>query len=171
MPSGKVHTSITLALTSIEFLLLPFYPDPNNYFLAIGTFSGIFITPDHDIDAGNISFSLVRERLGDLPSLVWRTFWFPYAKMVSHRSVLSHGPVIGTVLRIVYLFLILSLLLVMFLAFFFFTGAVAAKDTGSIFALYFEYARWVFIGPEFYYWFIGLSIADIAHFLADNFSN
>lgn len=55
-------------------------------------FSGLMFGPDLDI------YSHQFQRWGWL-----RWIWLPYQKSLHHRSFLSHGPVIGTVLRVVYL--------------------------------------------------------------------
>jgi len=33
----------------------------------------------------------------------WRLYWLPYARLVPHRSLWSHAPVIGTAIRLFYL--------------------------------------------------------------------
>ena len=64
---------------------------------------GLWLSPDLDTN------SIAIKRWGILQGL-----WWPYQKVIPHRSIFSHGPFIGTVLRVIYLlslsFLILSLL-------------------------------------------------------------
>lgn len=55
-------------------------------------FSGLMFGPDLDI------YSRQFQRWGWL-----RYIWIPYQKSLHHRSFLSHGPVIGTALRVLYL--------------------------------------------------------------------
>jgi len=95
MPSGRTHDRITL------YSLLPLVGG-----VAIATqhllqtalfgggflFSGFMFGPDLDIH------SLPYKRWGPL-----RWIWLPYRKAMAHRSMLSHGPLLGTVLRLLYL--------------------------------------------------------------------
>jgi uncharacterized metal-binding protein len=55
-------------------------------------FSGLMFGPDLDI------YSRQYQRWGWL-----RWIWLPYRKSMSHRSILSHGILIGTLLRVAYL--------------------------------------------------------------------
>jgi len=61
---------------------------------------GLWLSPDLDTN------SIALRRWGILKGL-----WWPYRKMIKHRSILSHSPFIGTVLRVGYLLAALSLLL------------------------------------------------------------
>lgn len=62
-------------------------------------FGGLMFGPDLDI------YSRQYQRWGWL-----RWIWLPYRKMMRHRSFWSHGPVVGTVLRLLYLAIWLSAL-------------------------------------------------------------
>lgn len=64
--------------------------------------------PDLDVDAGNISDSIIR-KIFPPAQRVWRILWTPYSKLIPHRSPLSHMPILGTLLRIGYIFLIINL--------------------------------------------------------------
>ena len=55
-------------------------------------FGGLMFGPDLDI------YSIQYQRWGYL-----RFIWLPYQKSLRHRSFLSHGPLIGTTLRVIYL--------------------------------------------------------------------
>lgn len=55
-------------------------------------FSGLMFGPDLDIHSRQY------KRWG-----VLRWIWLPYRRSMRHRAFLSHGPVVGTVVRIVYL--------------------------------------------------------------------
>ncbi|NER33138.1 MAG: metal-binding protein [Oscillatoria sp. SIO1A7] len=95
MPSGKTHDKITKVAT-----------------LAIAVFSGI-VTKDLAISSMTVvSFAFSGFMFGpdlDIYSrqyLRWcwlRWIWLPYQKRVKHRSWVSHGPIIGTCGRILYL--------------------------------------------------------------------
>ena len=61
-------------------------------------FSGLIFGPDLDL------YSFHYKRWGKL-----RWLWRPYQKAIKHRSIWSHGPIIGTIGRILYLSLWLGL--------------------------------------------------------------
>lgn len=100
MPSGVVHDRITIWLLpwvvgitysmtrSAELTLI----------LSCGyIFSGMMFGPDLDIR------SLQYKRWGMI-----RGIWLPYRKFFRHRSVFSHGFIVGTCIRIAYLLSIVS---------------------------------------------------------------
>ena len=101
MPSGKTHDRITLWLspwiTGIAFLLTR----DGDLTLIVGAsflFSGLMFGPDLDI------YSVQFKRWGKL-----RWIWLPYQKSLSHRSYLSHGPLIGTIIRLLYLLSLITI--------------------------------------------------------------
>ena len=59
-----------------------------------GAWAGVVLSPDLDTKA-----SIPRGRWRAV-GLGW--LWRPYCYYIPHRSVLSHGPIVGTVLRVVY---------------------------------------------------------------------
>ncbi len=95
MPSGQTHDRITLWLlpwiTGITLLL-----SRSSKFTLVFTscfiFSGLMFGPDLDI------YSVQFKRWGK-----FRFIWIPYQKFLRHRSKLSHGFIIGTVIRLLYL--------------------------------------------------------------------
>jgi uncharacterized metal-binding protein len=66
---------------------------------------GLWLSPDLD------TRSLSTRRWGPL-----RVLWWPYRHLIRHRSILSHSPLLGTLLRLVYLALIAFAVLVAMLA-------------------------------------------------------
>ncbi|MDB9315960.1 metal-binding protein [Spirulina sp. CS-785/01] len=101
MPSGRTHDRITLwSLPWIVLLTLSLTRDGMLTLLvsAAYLFSGLMFGPDLDI------YSVQFKRWGGL-----RWLWIPYQKVLKHRSRLSHGFLIGTVLRVLYLGIILLL--------------------------------------------------------------
>lgn len=70
--------------------------------LVVGTylFSGLLLSNDLDIA------SRIYRRWGPLCLL-----WYPYQRLIPHRSPLSHGLIVGPVLRVLYLYVMLELLL------------------------------------------------------------
>ena len=94
MPSGRTHDRITLwslplvALVALRVTLSAWL----TAIVAIGYgFGGWMFGPDLDIH------SVQYKRWGPL-----RWIWLPYRGHIRHRSRLSHGPVIGTVIRVLY---------------------------------------------------------------------
>ena len=95
MPSGKTHDRLTLWLIPWVLLgsLLGTRSERLTLILTVAFgFSGLMFGPDLDI------YSVQYRRWGWL-----RWLWLPYRHCLRHRSILSHGFLIGTCLRIVYL--------------------------------------------------------------------
>ncbi|MEM8808902.1 MAG: metal-binding protein [Cyanobacteria bacterium P01_G01_bin.38] len=94
MPSGRTHDRITLwgiplILTAAFYITLDI---PLTVIVCIGFLIGGFMMgPDLDIH------SVQYRRWGPL-----RWIWLPYQRALKHRSRLSHGPIIGTVIRVLY---------------------------------------------------------------------
>lgn len=105
MASGKQHEKINLYfLCVLLIILLYFFIKTSNirgdYFLVFPLIVGYlfgtyFFGPDLDIK------SRPTKRWGVLKFL-----WIPYRKLFKHRSIFTHGIIIGDILRIIYLFLI-----------------------------------------------------------------
>lgn len=99
MPSGKTHDRITLWGLPWVVLLALFCTRNATLALIISgmyLFGGLMFGPDLDI------YSIQYKRWGWL-----RWLWLPYQKSLRHRSKLSHGFVVGTLLRLIYLLAIL----------------------------------------------------------------
>ena len=95
MPSGRTHDQITMwSLPFVAALTFGQTQSSNLTLLVSGSFlfGGLMFGPDLDI------YSCQYQRWG------WfKPIWLPYQKSLRHRSFLSHGPLIGTALRILYL--------------------------------------------------------------------
>lgn len=106
MPSGKTHDKITWYATPVILTLSWLIVHRLDLSLTTTlsfTFAGLMFSGDLDVK------SVQYKRWG------WfRGVWIPYQKLISHRSPLSHGPVLGTLTRLVYLsvwlFLFMALL-------------------------------------------------------------
>lgn len=103
MPGGKTHTLLTLGATPLVMLA--------SYHLGLdplssggGALVGIVLSPDLDVDDGFIGMYYLRRIFPPL-GWVWRALWFPYAKVVGHRSLASHLPLVGTLGRVIYLYI------------------------------------------------------------------
>ncbi|MGG6262891.1 metal-binding protein [Leptolyngbya sp. AN03gr2] len=102
MPNGKTHDLITLASSPIiavgsTAILQSIVPTASILTSAALTtagflFAGLMLSPDLDLHSR--------------PYKRWkflRWIWIPYQKALSHRSFWSHGPLVGTSLRVLYL--------------------------------------------------------------------
>ncbi len=61
---------------------------------------GLWLSPDLDTKSKSL------KRWGTLQNL-----WWPYRKLIAHRSIFSHGLIIGTTIRIIYLLSLATLIL------------------------------------------------------------
>ena len=109
MPSGRIHDRITL-WTLPWLATIAFWKtySGNVTLLIVGgfLFGGLMFGPDLDI------YSRHYKRWG------WfRWVWLPYQKSLRHRSFLSHGPIIGTTLRLIYLFCVFGCAFCVFLCY------------------------------------------------------
>ena len=100
MPSGVTHDRITIRI--LPWVAVITYLVTRNGELTLilaGSylFGGMMFGPDLDIH------SLQYKRWG-----IIRGIWLPYRKFLKHRSILSHGFLIGTLLRSVYLLFIVA---------------------------------------------------------------
>ncbi len=95
LPSGRTHDRVTLwSLPFIAGGTLFITARADLAFWVSGGFlvSGLIFGPDLDL------YSFHYKRWGKL-----RWLWKPYQKAIKHRSIWSHGPIVGTVGRILYL--------------------------------------------------------------------
>lgn len=156
MPSGRTHDRITMWVLPIVVAITFWQTRNGNLTLLIATgfmLGGLMFGPDLDI------YSVQYQRWGFL-----RWIWLPYQKSLRHRSFLSHGPVIGTTLRIIYFTIIVSVIALVLL--------VIAEKLGNV-AL-----NWQTLGDEilnalvsykfeFLALFLGLEVGAMSHYLSD----
>ncbi|GAB6169921.1 metal-binding protein [Clostridium carnis] len=110
MASGKTHDKITVGMLPIVILILirvniEIYNTLNKVivFTVIGAliyiFAGYMFSGDLDIKSREYN------RWGKI-----KYIWLPYQKLISHRSIFSHGILLGPIIRIVYLYIIFLLI-------------------------------------------------------------
>ena len=95
MPSGQTHDRITIWSLPFTAAVAFWQTRSSSLTLLVAggfMFGGLMFGPDLDI------YSIQYQRWGYL-----RFIWLPYQKSLRHRSFLSHGPLIGTTLRVIYL--------------------------------------------------------------------
>ncbi|BAQ65078.1 metal-binding protein [Geminocystis sp. NIES-3709] len=158
MPSGKTHDRITwycLPVIIALFLIITRQLDLTLLASFGFIFSGLMFGPDLDI------YSVQFQR--------WRFLkfiWLPYQKTLKHRSIFSHGFIIGTIVRILYLSLIL------------FIVAIFLISIGQlIFGFSWHWQHFIignYQAIKNHYWqevlslFIGLELGAMSHYLADS---
>jgi uncharacterized metal-binding protein len=91
LSSGRTHRIITLCAVPVTVgaALALGGGLPGASQAAAGCIAAIWINPDLDLNYGPLPLRVL--------------FW-PYRRAIPHRSILSHGPIIGTIGRIAYLY-------------------------------------------------------------------
>lgn len=106
MPSGKSHAIATVVAGGVTapLLFVAGQPAANALALAGGCLLGLIFNPDLDVRRRDThSDTIMRHSFGRFIWRVWDLLWKPYAYMIpNHRHPLSHMPLLGTALRIVY---------------------------------------------------------------------
>lgn len=155
MPSGKTHDRITLwSLPFVAGLGFGLTKSGNLTLLLAGgfLFSGLMFGPDLDIHSRQFI------RWGWL-----RWIWIPYQKAFRHRSIFSHGPIIGTVLRALYLTIFLAILGLIVL--------LLAQTVGSLQSTWQTFTdigkRSTLYPDEWLALFVGLELGAMSHSVSD----
>jgi uncharacterized metal-binding protein len=157
MPSGRTHDRITIwGLPMVVGMTFWQTRNGNLTLIVAGGFmlGGLMFGPDLDI------YSVQYQRWGWL-----RWIWLPYQKSLRHRSFLSHGPVIGTTLRILYFVLILLLPTLMLL--------VVVEKLGNMALDWQQIAGEIthsllVYNQEFLVLFLGLELGAMSHYVSDS---
>lgn len=156
MPSGQTHDRITL-WSSPFIAALTFSQTRSSPLTLLITgsfvFSGLMFGPDLDIESRQL------QRWGML-----RFLWLPYQKSLRHRSFLSHGPFIGTALRILYLGSWLFLLFVLGLIVAQFAGQATWKSADIFNYVLRSLANYP---REYIAIFLGLEMGAMSHSFSD----
>lgn len=186
MPSGKTHDRITLIAclpVSAAGGVLAYWlnaPEVPAVLTASFVFGGFMFSPDLDCRS--------------YPYYRWgwfRWIWVPYQRLIPrHRSVWSHGFVVGTALRLLYLFAWIGLAVlgnfavhILWVTRQEFAIVLAASDWGTVVALvggvgsraiaeWWEWMRWVQSGIVHHSdiaiaIFTGLELGAASHYCAD----
>jgi uncharacterized metal-binding protein len=115
--------------------------------------SGLIFGPDLDL------YSYHYKRWG-----IFRYLWRPYQKTLKHRSIWSHGPIVGTIGRIVYLGLWLGLVGLLWLGIsqLIWGQAYTGQQLLGIFKHSVDRDRAVYIAV-----FCGLELGAMSHYMSD----
>lgn len=156
MPSGRTHDRITIWVLPVLVGATFWQTRNGNITLLIATgfmLGGLMFGPDLDI------YSVQYQRWG------WfKWIWLPYQKSLRHRSFLSHGPVIGTALRVLYFTSFISVITVIILL----IGEKSGNLTLNWHSLVDSIANTVVIHKaEFIALFVGLEFGAMSHYLSD----
>jgi len=95
MPSGKTHDKITFVVLPI--VVLTAYLIFNSFYLTlILSLSYLFsaLMFNGDLDTNSKPYNRW---------YVFKMIWIPYQLMFGHRSIFTHGIIIGTIIRIIYI--------------------------------------------------------------------
>ncbi len=160
MPDGKTHSLTTVITTGIVaplqvIVMGASFMDAT--FVAAGCLLGLVMGPDLDVRTGSHSFSIVRKSGGSFLGWFWRVFWYPYARLIPrHRHPLSHWPILGTALRLVYLMVVLGVVYYL------------ARQVSILFTPYsLPILDWPIYWPYFWQVAGGLALVDTLHTLMD----
>ena len=146
MPNGIVHTRATMITTvAVGALSVCLGATPEQSFIiSSGALLGTIVSPDNDVDEGFMGFHIVRVLCGDAASILYQLYWRPYALICNHRGIVSHTPIVSTIIRMVYLFAPLLII---------------------VFTLNYEYGRSLL--SLLITLFFGLCVSDCVHILLD----
>jgi uncharacterized metal-binding protein len=77
---------------------------PDLFVCSGGALFGIICSPDADVDAGNISNTIIKQKAGWFGERLWRKFWSGYSGSFKHGRFASHFPIFGTFVRLAYIY-------------------------------------------------------------------
>ena len=156
MPSGRTHDRITLLALPVVSVLSLHYSQSlwQSAVVSAGfVFGGLMFGPDLDIH------SVQYKRWG-----CFRWIWLPYRQRLLHRSLFSHGPIVGTTIRVLYVSVWLGVLTVLVAAGLnsIFQSAITWADLrDSTYKLLRNHWRlWLF-------WLVGIELGALSHSVSD----
>jgi uncharacterized metal-binding protein len=161
MPSGKTHDKITVVTAAAAIPVWWLYDPVKNIAalavtLAAYLFSGFWLSDDLD------THSIAYQRWGAL-----RFLWWPYQKLVPHRSWISHGLGVGPLLRVVY-FLFMLWLTAKGIFYGLHRAGVAVNGDALLLNAWQHTLAWTLAHPSWVLWaVIGLILGGVTHSLAD----
>jgi uncharacterized metal-binding protein len=161
MPSGKTHDKITVMTAAAAVPIWWLYAPVKNIPAVIVTlaaylFSGFWLSDDLDTN------SIAYQRWGLL-----RWLWWPYQKLVPHRSWISHGLGVGPLLRVVY-FLGMLWLTAKGIFLLLQRAGVAVNGNALLLNAWKHTWSWTLAHPTWALWAaIGLVLGGVTHSLAD----
>lgn len=104
MSDGFVHVEASLILTAALGAGCIATQDPRLLECALGALTGVLLSPDLDVNSGNISNTLIKKKVGWFGERLWRGFWRGYSSSFKHGQFASHFPVFSTFTRLSYIY-------------------------------------------------------------------
>jgi uncharacterized metal-binding protein len=160
MSSGRTHDKITLiCLPIVGGISLGLTHNAESTLWIGGSFlfGGLMFGPDLDIRSNQSS------RWG------WfRWIWLPYRRAIPHRSIFSHGPIVGTFFRLLYitLWVVVGAMLYLILQHVWGWQTWNGKQIWRSMQ-----PAIILLSPKLLVIFVGLEIGAMSHYLADFFSS
>lgn len=155
MPSGSTHDRVTLWTLPIVAGVTFGQTRSSQITLFVSTgylLGGLILGPDLDI------YSRHFQRWG-----FFKYLWLPYQQSLAHRSFLSHGPIIGTIVRVIYLTTWIAIIGILVIS----IGQMwGAKWDLSLFLDHIGRSLFVY-KLELLSVFIGLELGAMSHYVAD----
>lgn len=153
MATGEVHAQVSLAAAAvlIPVTLVLTWDSYAVVSIAAGCLYGIIVSPDADVIGVTIGEKLMLKYTLGI-GYVWLAIWSPYAKLCpKHRHVISHIPIISTLLRFLYLWGVFALI----------TPALNQELVAWMYS-------WLFVAPEMLIFFVvGTTVSDTLHWFWD----
>ena len=132
--------------------------------VALGGFTGWLLTPDIDVNGTTYEEYRLYKLFWPL-GLLWQNFWSPYGLIFAHRGW-SHTPFIGTLTRIVYIVIAVTLAILTFNEYIFWMGYDENLKSDVFLAF-----RFISQNVEMCIaWYLLWSLQDILHYVADKWS-
>lgn len=161
--SGAVHAKFAfftgVAITAGTLAMQNVIPAGPGISLILGGWMGYLIDPDLDELQRTYTERRVFRYLGRRVGKAWQAIWAPYAALIDHRSFWSHIPGVGTVIRALWLGIVLALPFLAFVAFF---GPPVLDILPKLDA----YA----LDPTWLFWLLaGWTVQDGVHWALDGF--
>lgn len=105
MASGIQHQNATIRTTALIGLVGIYASFDYTFFMMVGCFSGVVLSPDldhHHIRTQSEKVVYDIPVIGWLIGRLWELYWIPYGAVCPHRCFISHAPVISTIVRLIY---------------------------------------------------------------------
>jgi uncharacterized metal-binding protein len=132
--------------------------------IALGGFTGWLLTPDIDVNGTTYEEYRLYKLFWPL-GFVWQNFWSPYGLTFAHRGW-SHTPFIGTLTRLIYVLVAISLALLTFNEYIWWMGYDESLKLDTFVAF-----RFIAQNSEMCIaWYLLWSFQDILHYVADKWS-
>lgn len=115
MSDGKTHDKVTqyISVAAPIVVGLVYFSDERLIAMTCLAFSGCqlqrYCSPDTDVNHGFYGLYIAKRDFGIYLGYIWDIIIFAL-RIVPHRHWLSHGPVVGTFIRLSYLYLVFYLI-------------------------------------------------------------